>query len=76
MPTMTKQSVREFCEGEDGDVQLFDAYDFVRNIRDKILSMDQIEKVTIPGDKSNYVSYHRSCTYNRKAGEYGNRGRL
>ena len=56
-------------EDEDQEI-LFDAYEFVEEIREKITSMDQIEKITISGDEENYENYRRKYTYNLKTGEY------
>ena len=60
----------EECDEEFG---LFDAYDFIKEIREKITSMDQIEAITISGDEENYMSYNRTYTYNLKTKEYTGR---
>ena len=49
---------------------VFDAYDFVIEIREKIKSMEDIESITITGNEENYESYKRSYTYNLKTKEY------
>ena len=48
----------------------FDAYDFIKTIRNEITDMDQIESITITGNEENDVSYNRSYTYNLKTKEY------
>lgn len=68
----------EYCEEDDENEDecdeeqgVFDAYDFVKEIREKITGMDQIEKITISGDEEGYYeSYNRSYTYNLKTKEY------
>jgi hypothetical protein len=57
--------VKDDCYGE-----IHDAYDFIEDIRAKIHSMDDIEKITISGDEENYMNYLSTYTYNRKTGEY------
>ena len=48
-----------------------DAYDFVLEIREKIKSMDDIERITISGDEENgNLWYNRTYTYNRITGAY------
>ena len=49
---------------------VFDAYDFIKEIRYKITNMDQIEKITISGDEENYMNYNRTYTYNLKTNKY------
>ena len=54
----------------DTDGELYDAYDFIKEIRSEIKSMDDIESVTISGNEENYYSYNRKYTYNRKTKKY------
>lgn len=49
---------------------LYDAYDFVEEIRANITDMDQIAKITISGDEENYESCCRTYTYDRKTSAY------
>ena len=60
----------EECDEEFG---LFDAYDFIKEIREKITDMNQIEAITISGDEENYMCYNRTYTYNLKTKEYTGR---
>ena len=63
----------DFDEDEEYDEErscMFDAYDFVKEIREKISDMDQIEMITIQGDEENYECYNRRFTYNLKTKEY------
>lgn len=47
-----------------------DSYYFIKEIKDKISSMDEIEKITIRGDEENYEDYLRSYTYDRQSKKY------
>lgn len=47
-----------------------DSYYFIKEIEDKISSMDDIEKITIRGDEENYQDYLRSYTYDRETKKY------
>lgn len=49
---------------------IYDAYDFIKKIREKISSMDQIEEITISGNEENYMCYYRTYRYNLKTKEY------
>lgn len=49
---------------------IYDAYDFIKKIRENIDSMDQIEKINISGNEDNYLSYYRTYQYNLKSKEY------
>ena len=60
----------EECDEEFG---FFDAYDFIKEIREKITDMNQIEAITISGDEENYMCYNRTYTYNLKTKEYTGR---
>ena len=63
----------EECYGpgeEDVEETVYDAFDFIKEIREKIKEVDQIEKITISGEEMNYESYYRSYTFNLKTGEY------
>ena len=70
--------ISEYCGDFDeiGDefdeaLGIFDAYDFVKEIRERITDIDQIEAITISGDESGYYEkYNRSYTYNLKTKEY------
>ena len=48
----------------------YDAYDFVKKIKENISDMDQIKSVSIVGNEENYVSYNRKYTYNRLTKKY------
>ena len=52
------------------DGEVIDAFDFIKEIRAEIKSMDDIESVTITGNEGNYVSYNRTYTYDKKNGRY------
>lgn len=56
------------CSDEDDEV--YDAYDFIKEIRKKIISMDQIEEITISAYEEYTVSYYRAYTYNLKTKKY------
>lgn len=62
---LDKDIPSEWDEGETNN-----AYDFIREIRENIKSMDDIEYISISGDESNYEEYNRTFTYNRETGEY------
>ena len=57
-------------DDEDFDVGEVDAYDFIRSIRDRIGSMDDIVAITISGEEDNYQHYHQVYTYDRVTGKY------
>lgn len=57
-------------ERSDGTGEVYDAYDFIVEVRENISSMDDIETITINGNEYNYEEYHRSFTYNRVTGAY------
>ena len=64
----------EFCDEEcDEEFGVFDAYDFIKEIREEITSMDQIEEITISGDEENYMCYYQTYTYNLKTKKYTGR---
>lgn len=67
------QSDEYYGEDDDEEVGVFDAYDFIKEIREKITSMDQIEEITISGDEENHKSYNRTYTYNLKTKKYTGR---
>lgn len=48
----------------------FNAYNYIRKIKKKIQSMDDIVSITIIGNEENYESYRRSFTYDRETGKY------
>ena len=54
----------------DWEGKVYDAYDFIKELRSSIKSMDDIDSVTITGDEENYFSYKRTYTYERKTGRY------
>ncbi len=60
-------------EEDEEDVEVFDAYDFIKEIREKIVSMDQIESITITGNEENIMNYNRTYTYNLKTKKYTGR---
>ena len=57
---------------DDGEMEelTFDAYDFIKDIREKVKSMDDIEVISISGEEENYECYRRKYTYNRLTGAY------
>lgn len=57
----------------DEEFSIFDAYDFIKEIREVITSMDQIEEITISGDEDNYMCFYRTYTYNLKTKKYTGR---
>ena len=48
----------------------FDAYDFIKEIREKVKSMNDISKITISGEELNYRTYRQEYTYDKKADKY------
>lgn len=51
----------------------YDAYDFIKKIRKQIKSMDQIESITITGNRSGFDGeevFDRTYTYNLKTKQY------
>lgn len=58
---------------DDDDGGVFDAYDFIKEIREKITEMNQIEAITISSDESYDTSYNRTYTYNLRTKEYTGR---
>ena len=50
--------------------KVYDAYDFILEIKEKIKSMDDIKSVSISGNEYNYMNYLQWYNYNRKTGEY------
>lgn len=48
----------------------YDAYDFIKEIKENIHSMDDIQSITIIGNESNYMDYMRTFTYNRMTDKY------
>ena len=52
---------------------LFDAYDFVKEIREKVKTMDDITKIIISGDEENYMQYCQTYTYDRTNDKYTGR---
>lgn len=61
--------VEGYCVAKECSV-VYDAYNFIKKIKRRIKSMDQIEAITISGDEQNYECYNRSYTYNLKTKEY------
>ena len=57
-------------ENEIDNCKMFDAYDFVLELREKVKSMDDIETIVISGDEENYVNYNRFYEYNLKTKKY------
>ena len=52
------------------ETKIFDAYDFINEIRNKIKSMDEIKSINITGDEENYYTYNRSYTYDLETKKY------
>ncbi len=46
------------------------AFYFIKEIKKKISSIDDIQRITIRGDEENYEDYLRSYTYDRTTGKY------
>ncbi len=65
----------EYYDEETGEAvpRVYDAYDFVEEIRERISNVDEIEEITITGNESNYMSYNRTYSYNLKTKEYTGR---
>ena len=55
---------------EEEETLVFDAYDFIKELREKIGCMDDIESISISGNEYNYMNYLQWYHYNRKTGEY------
>lgn len=66
--------IKDDDEGDDEECGvLFDAYDFIKEIREKITEMNQIEAITISGDEYYDTSYNRTYTYNLRTKKYTGR---
>ena len=61
---------RPFKSEWSDEEEVYDAYDFIKEIRKKIISMDQIEEITISAYEEYTVSYYRAYTYNLKTKKY------
>ena len=48
----------------------FDAYDFIKEIKEYITSMDDIKDIVIIGNEYNYEDYLREFTYDMESGKY------
>lgn len=48
----------------------FNAYDFIREILQRVHTMDDIAKISIHGEEENYMIYSQSFTYDMATGEY------
>jgi hypothetical protein len=64
-----------FTYGEDFDYDnpkttTIDAYDFVKEIKENIKSMDDISSIEICGSEENYMCYRQTYTYDKENGEY------
>lgn len=64
-----------FLYGEDFDYNnpettTVDAYDFIKEIRENIKTMDDVVSVEISGSEENYVSYRQTYSYDKITGEY------
>lgn len=57
-------------KSDEYDNKIYDAYDFINEIRQEIKSMDEIKCITISGDEENYVEYLRTFYYNRSRKNY------
>ena len=57
--------VKDDCFGEEHD-----AYDFIKEIRDNIHSMDDIDNIVIEGNEYNYMEYLRKFEYDCVTKEY------
>ena len=55
-------------DSEDG--REFDAYDFVKDIKENVKSMDDVEYVSISGNEYNYMDYLQEYTYYKDTKEY------
>lgn len=51
-----------------GDIN--NAYDFIREIKEKITSMDAIKRISIIGEESSYEDYYRQFSYDCETKEY------
>lgn len=47
-----------------------DAYDFIRAIREKIKSMEDVASVEVCGEEINYLTYQQTYRYDKATGEY------
>lgn len=50
--------------------EMFDAYEFIEDIRNCISSMDEIASITISGNEYNYENYLREFTYDLESKSY------
>ena len=55
---------------DDGTGELHDAYDFIKEIKEKISKMSDIEYISISGNEYNYMNYLQDYTYYRDTKEY------
>ena len=62
------------CDGDfdydNPNLKEINAYDFIREIRNKVISMDDIIRIRITGEEINYMCYNQEYEYNRETGEY------
>lgn len=62
-----------FDEDADCDEEVlidFNAYDFIREILQRVHTMDDIAKIHISGEERNYMIYSQSFTYDMETGRY------
>ena len=59
-----------FFEDPDSTMRTVDAYDFIKEIREKIKNVSDIKRITVTGEEENYVHYRQSYTYDNETGEY------
>ena len=55
---------------ETDEMVVFDAYDFIKEILQRVHSMDDIAKITISGEEQNFMLYAQSFTYDMLTGKY------
>lgn len=55
---------------ETDEMVVFDAYDFIKEILQRVHSMDDIAKITVSGEEHNYMLYAQSFTYDMLTGKY------
>lgn len=57
-------------EAEEEMLGEFNAYDFIREILQRVHTMEDIKKIHISGEEQNYMIYSQSFTYDMETGEY------
>ena len=65
-----KSDPREEYDFEEEETVMIDAYNFIKEIQNKVKNMNEIETITVTGNEENYYTWNRKYTYNLKTKEY------